>query len=99
MNLRSDEVTISGPGPWVGTTFVVTGKLEDYSRDQAQALIKELGGSAVSSVTKKTNYLLAGADAGSKITKAQSLKVPVIDEATFAQMVADARNAAGAGVL
>ena len=99
VNLKSDEVTISGPGPWVGMNFVVTGKLDNYSRDQAQALIKELGGSAVSSVSKKTNYLLAGADSGSKLTKAQSLKVPVIDEATFAKMVADARNASGAGVL
>ena len=99
VNLESDEVTISGPGPWVGMNFVVTGKLDNYSRDQAQALIKELGGSAVSSVSKKTNYLLAGADSGSKLTKAQSLKVPVIDEATFAKMVADARNASGAGVL
>ena len=99
VNLESDEVTISGPGPWVGMNFVVTGKLDNYSRDQAQALIKELGGSAVSGVSKKTNYLLAGADSGSKLTKAQSLKVPVIDEATFAQMVADARNASGAGVL
>ena len=99
VNLESDEVIISGPGPWVGTTFVVTGKLDNYSRDQAQALIKELGGSVVSSVSKKTNYLLAGADAGSKLTKAQSLKVLVIDEATFAQMLADARNAAGAGFL
>ena len=79
--------------------FVVTGKLDNYSRDQAQGLIKELGGSAVSSVSKKTSYLLAGADAGSKLTKAQGLNVPVIDEATFAQMVADARNTPGAGVL
>ena len=99
VNLESDEVTISGPGPWVGMNFVVTGKLDNYSRDQAQALIKELGGSAVSSVSKKTSYLLAGADAGSKLTKAQSLKVPVIDEATFAQMVSDARNIPGTGVL
>ena len=99
VNLKSDEVKISGPGPWVGMNFVVTGKLDNYSRDQAQTLIKELGGSAVSSVSKKTSYLLAGADAGSKLTKAQSLKVPVIDEATFAQMVADARNASGAGAL
>ena len=93
VNLKSDEVTISGPGPWVGMNFVVTGKLDNYSRDQAQALIKELGGSAVSGVSKKTSYLLAGGDAGSKLTKAQSLNVPVIDEATFAQMLADARKA------
>ena len=94
VNLKSDEVAVSGPGPWVGTTFVVTGRLDNYSRDQAHALIKELGGSAVSSVSKKTDYLLAGADAGSKLSKAQSLDIPVIDEATFAQMVEEARLSA-----
>ena len=93
VNLKSDEVTISGPGPWVGMNFVVTGKLDNYSRDQAHALIKELGGSAVSSVSKKTSYLLAGADAGSKLIKAQSLNVPIIDEAAFTQMSEEARSA------
>ena len=93
VNLKSDQVKISGAGPWVGTTFVVTGTLDNYSRDQAHSLIKELGGSAVSSVSKKTNYLLAGANAGSKLSKAQSLDIPVIDEATFAQMVEEARSA------
>ena len=92
VNLKSDQVRISGAGPWVGKTFVVTGTLDNYSRDQAQSLIKELGGSAVSGVSKKTTYLLAGANAGSKLTKAQSLDIPVIDEATFAQMVEEARN-------
>ena len=91
VNLKSAEVKISGAGPWVGTTFVVTGTLDNYSRDQAHSLIKELGGSAVSSVSKKTSYLLAGANAGSKLTKAQSLNIPVIDEATFTQMVSEAR--------
>ena len=96
VKLKSDEVKISGPGPWVGMNFVVTGKLDNYSRDQAHALIKELGGSAVSSVSKKTNYLLAGADAGSKLTKAQSLNVPIIDETAFTQMAEEARSAAAA---
>ena len=94
VNLKSDQVKISGAGPWVGTTFVVTGTLDNYSRDQAHSLIKELGGSAVSSVSKKTNYLLAGANAGSKLTKAQSLDIRIIDEATFAQMVSEARTSA-----
>ena len=92
VNLKSDRVKISGPGPWVGTTFVVTGTLDNYSRDQANSLIKELGGSAVSSVSKKTSYLLAGANAGSKLSKAQSLDIPIIDEATFTRMVAEART-------
>ena len=94
VNLKSDQVKISGAGPWVGATFVVTGTLDNYSRDQAHSLIKELGGSAVSSVSKKTTYLLAGVNAGSKLSKAQSLEIPVIDEATFTQMVAEARNSA-----
>ena len=94
VNLKSDQVKISGAGPWVGVTFVVTGTLDNFSRDQAHSLIKELGGSAVSSVSKKTNYLLAGANAGSKLTKAQSLDIPVIDEVTFAQMVSEARTSA-----
>ena len=93
VNLKSDEVTISGPGPWVGMNFVVTGKLDNYSRDQAHALIKELGGSAVSSVSKKTNYLLAGADAGSKLAKAQTLNIPIIDETAFTALVEEARSA------
>lgn len=93
VNLKSDEVTISGPGPWVGMNFVVTGKLDNYSRDQAHALIKELGGSAVSSVSKKTNYLLAGADAGSKLAKAQTLNIPIIDETAFTALVEEARGA------
>ena len=94
VNLKSDEVTVSGPGPWVGTTFVVTGALDSYSRDQAHSLIKGLGGSAVSSVSKKTTYLLAGANAGSKLARAQSLGIPIIDEGAFTQMVEDARSAA-----
>ena len=94
VKLKSDQVKISGAGPWVGKTFVVTGALDNYSRDQAHSLIKELGGSAASSVSKKTNYLLAGANAGSKLTKAQSLEIPVIDEATFTQMLAEARTSA-----
>ena len=93
VNLKSDQVKISGAGPWVGTTFVVTGTLDNYSRDQAHSLIKELGGSAVSSVSKKTTYLLAGANAGSKLAKAQSLDISIIDETTFTQMVEEARNA------
>lgn len=94
VNLKSEQVKIPGPGPWVGTTFVVTGTLDNYSRDQAHSLIKELGGSAVSSVSKKTNYLLAGANAGTKLAKAQSLEITIIDEATFTQMVAGARSSA-----
>ena len=91
---KSDVAKLSGPGPWVGDTFVVTGTLDNYSRDQAHSLIKELGGSAASTVSRKTTYLLAGANAGSKLAKAQSLNIPIIDEITFTRMVTEARSSA-----
>ncbi len=62
-----------------GKTFVITGTLPDMSRDEAKALIEANGGKVTGSVSKKTGFLLCGEDAGSKLTKAQTLSVPVID--------------------
>ena len=70
-----------------GKTFVLTGSLEKYSREEASNIIEKFGGKTSSSVSKKTSYVLAGEDAGSKLTKAQSLGVTVITEAEFAEMV------------
>jgi DNA ligase (NAD+) len=64
-----------------GLTFVLTGTLPTMSRDEASALLRAAGGKVVGSVSKKTSYVVAGEEAGSKLTKAQSLGVPVIDEA------------------
>ena len=69
--------------PANGLTFVVTGRMESMSRSEAQNRIKLLGGNATGSVTKKTNYLVAGAESGSKLEKAQRLDVQVIDETEF----------------
>lgn len=69
-----------------GMTFVLTGKLPTFSRDDASALIESFGGKVSGSVSKKTTFVLAGEDAGSKLTKAQALGVPVIDEAEFLKM-------------
>ncbi len=70
-----------------GKTIVVTGTLENLSRNEAEALIVHNGGKASGSVSKKTSYVLAGEAAGSKLTKAQALGVPVITEAEFMQMI------------
>ena len=71
---------------FAGKTFVLTGSLEKYSREEASNLIEKFGGKTSSSVSKKTSYVLAGEDAGSKLTKAQSLGVTIISEADFEEM-------------
>jgi len=73
---------------FAGKTFVLTGKLEKYTRDEAAALIEERGGRVSSSVSKKTDYVVAGEDAGSKLAKAESLGVAVLDEGQFSIMLA-----------
>lgn len=70
-----------------GLTFVITGTLPTMKREEAKALIEQNGGKATGSVSKKTSYLLAGEEAGSKLTKAQSLGVPVLDEEQFLNML------------
>ncbi len=73
---------------FAGKTFVLTGTLSGLTRDEAGAIIEQLGGKTSSSVSKKTSYVLAGAEAGSKLTKAQSLGITVLDEAQFREMIA-----------
>ncbi len=70
-----------------GMTFVLTGSLENYTRDEASEIIEKLGGKTSSSVSKKTSYVLAGEEAGSKLTKAQELGVKIISEAEFDKMI------------
>jgi DNA ligase (NAD+) len=63
-----------------GKTFVLTGTLTKYTRDEAKKIIEDAGGKVTGSVSKKTDYIVAGADAGSKLDKAKELGVAVIDE-------------------
>lgn len=70
-----------------GKTFVFSGALNGYTRDQAKALVEERGGQVSSSVSKKTDYLVAGDDPGSKLEKAEKLGVEVIDEAQFKDLI------------
>ena len=68
-------------------TFVLTGTLEKYTRKEAEEIIEKFGGKVSGSVSKKTSYVLAGEEAGNKLTKAQSIGVPVITEAEFEKMI------------
>ena len=76
-------------GAFAGKTVVVTGTLEHFSRQEAEEAIRQNGGKAASSVSKKTDYVVAGEAAGSKLTKANALGVPVLDEARFMEMLGE----------
>ena len=79
------EITVAG-GKFAGLTFVLTGTLTTMSRNEAAELIQSLGGKASSSVSKKTNYVVAGENAGSKLTKAENLGIKILSEAEFIAM-------------
>jgi DNA ligase (NAD+) len=75
--------------PLAGKTIVVTGTLKQYKRDEIEELIRKFGGRASGSVSKKTDFVVAGDEAGSKLEKAKQLGVKVIDEDEFARLIAD----------
>jgi DNA ligase (NAD+) len=77
----AQKAVVTGPAPLAGMTFVVTGTLPAFSREQAKEFIEAHGGKVTDSVSKKTSYLVLGENPGSKLDKARSLGVPVLDEA------------------
>jgi len=81
------EAASRADGPLKGKTFVLTGTLKSMTRGQAEERIRSLGGVPASSVSKKTDYLVAGEDPGSKLGQAERLKVPVVDEAAFLELI------------
>src|SRR5205823_8792127 len=90
--LRKAGLTFKGTKKERGTqladkTFVITGTLPTYSRDEAKKLIEDAGGRVSGSVSKKTDFVLAGSEAGSKLDKAKELGVKVIDEAELIRML------------
>lgn len=87
------EGGVTRGGPLAGLTIVVTGRLERHSRAQIEQRIKELGGTLGDAVSKKTSYLLAGEEAGSKLARAHKLGTPIVDEAGFEALVSDKSDA------
>ncbi|HWP18905.1 MAG TPA: NAD-dependent DNA ligase LigA [Burkholderiaceae bacterium] len=84
---ETDGRSPAGPQPLAGLTFVLTGTLPTLTREDAKALIEAAGGKVAGSVSKKTSYVVAGEEAGSKLAKAQELGVPVLDEAGLQALV------------
>jgi len=85
--VRPQAAEAVGEGPFTGKTFVFTGTLDNISRPDAEALVRRLGGKAASSVSAKTDYVVAGPGAGSKLEKAQKLKLKILDEAEFQKLL------------
>ena len=90
VNMESVLHAPQASSPLAGKTIVVTGSLESFSRTEVQDLIHKLGGKATSSVSRSTDYVLAGESPGSKLSKAQELGVTVLDEAAFLELVGKA---------
>ena len=87
--VRTEAVTPPATDDLAGLTFVLTGTLPTLSRDEASAMIKAKGGKVSGSVSAKTSYVVAGEAAGSKLTKANALGVPVIDEDGLRKMLGE----------
>lgn len=87
LGVKPEKVKTQKGHPFFGKTFVLTGSLEKYSRAEAAALIKERGGKVSGSVSKKTDYLLAGSDPGSKFTKAEEIGVKILSEEDFDRLL------------
>jgi len=92
----ADEGADEGPRPLAGVTVVITGTIEGYTRDSATEAVQNLGGKVSGSVSKKTSFVVAGENAGSKYDKAVSLKVPILDAAGFAALLDRGPDAAAA---
>jgi DNA ligase (NAD+) len=87
VNFEGTDRTRSGQPLRAEKTFVLTGRLAGFTREEASAVIESCGGRIAASVSKKTDYVLAGEEAGSKLERAGALGVPVLTEADFRRMI------------
>jgi DNA ligase (NAD+) len=94
VRLADQDEAVVDRGLLAGVTLVITGTLEGYSRDQARAAVEDRGGKVAGSVSRKTTAVVVGESPGSKAQKAQELRVPMLDEATFSRLLVE-----GPGVL
>ena len=85
--LEDQETGQKEGGALIGKQFVLTGTLSEFSRDEAKEKIELLGGRVTSAVSTKTDYIVAGKDAGSKLAKAKKLKINVLDEKEFQKLI------------
>jgi DNA ligase (NAD+) len=97
--LMEDSGAESGPRPLEGVTVVITGSLEEYSRDGATEAIQALGGKVTGSVSKKTGFVVAGESPGSKYDKALQVGVPILDEAGLVVLLTEGQDAARAAAV
>ncbi len=91
LNTKEEEAPSPAPAesPFEGKTVVLTGKLERFTRRDAQSIIERLGGKCTSSVSRKTDYVIAGTDPGSKLTRAQDLGITILTESEFLAMTGE----------
>ena len=87
-SFRNISIT-AGPKPLAGKTFVLTGGLQKYSRDQAKKKLQTLGAAVTSSVSKKTDFVVAGVDPGSKYEQALKLKIAILSEDDFLKLIGE----------
>ena len=94
MTCASSAPQRTSTGPLAGLTLVLTGTLPTLTRDEAKAMIEAGGGKVAGSVSKKTSYVVAGEEAGSKLDRARELGVPILDEASLRKLLQDANREA-----
>ena len=87
VGIRVKEEKEKAHQPLKGKTFVITGTLENFSRDEIKSKIRDLGGDVSGSVSKETDYLLAGSEPGSKYDKSKKLGIEILDEKEFVKMI------------